>query len=77
MSFARKLRRKRIKEIKKDTRKRLRHVEESLNNMPNECSLCQKQFDKEEADTWTIKMSLDGAKLICPQCMEMLNESQD
>ena len=75
--LARKLKRNRLKALRKDTKQRLRHVEESLNNMPSECSLCSKQFDNEEADSWTIKMSMDGAKLLCPECMEGLNASKD
>ena len=76
-SLVRKLKRQRLKALRKDTKKRLRHVEESLNNMPSECSTCAKQFDNKEADSWTIKMSMDGAKLICPECMEALNASKD
>ena len=75
--LARKLKRNRLKTLRKDAKKKLRHVEESLNNMPNECSSCNKQFDNEEADSWTIKMSMDGAKLICPECMETLSASED
>ncbi len=76
-SFARKMKRRRLKELRKDTRRRMRHVEESIANMPNECSLCSKEFNNEEADAWTIKMSLDGATLICPDCREDTNESED
>lgn len=75
--LARKIRRKKLKELRKDTRKKLRHVEESINNMPNECSSCAKEFDNSESDSWTIKMSLEGAKLICPDCMEVSHESEN
>ena len=74
--FIRKLKRRRQKELKKEADQRIRNIEESLSNMPGECSLCDRQFDNEEADSWTIKMSLEGASLLCPDCKESQNESQ-
>ena len=76
-SFARKIRRRRLKEIRKDAQLKMRHVEESIANMPNECSLCSKEFDNEELDTWTIKMSMDGVQLICPECKENTVEGEN
>ena len=76
-SFARKMRRKRLKDLRKDAQRKMRHVEESIANMPSECSLCNKEFDNEEADTWTIKMSMDGAQLICPECKEKIDEGEN
>jgi len=75
--LARKIKRQRLLAMRKDTKKRLRHVEESLNNMPSECSSCGKQFNNEEADSWIIKMTMDGATLNCPECVEALNASED
>ena len=74
--FIRKLKRRREKELKKEANQRIRNIEESLANMPSKCSLCDRQFDNEEADSWTIKMSFEEASLICPDCKEMQNESQ-
>jgi hypothetical protein len=74
--FIRKLKRRRQKELKKEASQRIKNIEESLSNMPSECSSCRRQFDNDEADSWSIKMSFEDATLLCPDCKEAQNESQ-
>ena len=75
--FARKLRRNLIKQKKKKLDEQIRNVEDSLQNMPKECSSCGAEFNQEESDTWTIRVTMDGASLTCPACKEVQNESKD
>jgi len=75
--LARKLRRKKIKQLKKDTRNRLRKVERSIEDMPSECGTCGKSFENEDTEKWAIKIDLDGASMTCPTCREASYESQD
>ena len=68
--FARKLRRKKLKEKKKEWDNRLRGIEDSLSNMPKNCSFCDAEFKNENTEEWIIKVGLEGAQLICPDCRE-------
>ena len=76
--FARKLKRKRLKNLKKSTQKQLKKVEKSIDNMPQECSHCGQPFVNENTEKWTIKIDLNGATMTCPECREeSADESQD
>ena len=76
-NLKRKLKRKKLNEIRKRTKKQLKNVEKSLNNMPQSCGRCDKPFDTSESEKWMIRVGMNGAVLTCPECREELYESQD
>ncbi len=66
----RKLRRKKLNESRKIAKKRIKTVERSLANMPQNCHVCSRGFDKEDIDKWMLRVDLNGAVMTCPQCYE-------
>ena len=77
-NFARKIKRKKARQNKKFAQKKLKEVEESITNMPEQCAQCGRGFNQEEADSWTIKISLEeGAIMTCPECQEINSASED
>ena len=66
----RKLRRKRQNAQKKSAKKQIRNVEKSLQNMPQNCHVCSRGFDKEDIDKWMLRVDLNGAVMTCPQCYQ-------
>ena len=75
--FKRKFKRKKLNDIRKRTKKQLKNVEKSLNNMPQNCGSCGKPFDSSESEKWMIRVGLEGAVLTCPECREEIYESQN
>ena len=75
--FKRKFKRRKLNEIKKRTKKQLKNVEKSLNNLPQQCSGCNTPFESSEADKWTIRVGMDGALMTCPKCREEIYESKN
>ena len=75
--FNRKLKRKKLNEIKKRTKKQLKNVEKSLNNIPLQCASCEAPFASDEADKWMIRVDMGGAVMTCPKCREGIYENEN
>ena len=72
MSFLKKIKRK----IKKEADKEFQKTLNMYTNLPKECGMCQKEFDKDDKDmlkTWniTVKKTKGEANLYCPECWGM------
>lgn len=71
-SLSRKIKRKKIKKLKKETAKSMRQVSKALDSMPKSCQVCQKPFDKTDVPNsyeWNIEIFDEGnCNLTCPEC---------
>jgi hypothetical protein len=71
-SLSRKMKRKKIKKLKKDTTRSMKQVSKVLDSMPKSCKLCQKAFDKTDIPNsyeWNIEVFDEGTcNLTCPEC---------
>jgi len=70
---------KRKKDIK-DEKQAEKELQNKISNifLPDNCSLCNKDFDKrsrEMAMTWMVVTEDDTKALICPQCWEKSKNS--
>jgi hypothetical protein len=66
-SLAKKLRRKKEKDAKKEFSKKAG----LFNKLEDECLVCEKDFDKKNKDmvmTWSVVVSGDSVRLYCPEC---------
>ena len=67
----RKLKRAVEKKAAKDTKKVLRGISEKINEMPDQCSSCEKKFDnKLHLDTWKVVIKAGLFSLLCPDCQK-------
>ena len=73
----RKLRRKKLNAIRKRTKKQLKNVEKSINNLPQQCASCEAPFVSAEADKWMIRVGMNGAVMTCPKCREEIYENEN
>ena len=76
-NFKRKMKRSRLKALKKKVKKQLKNVEDSINNLPQECGTCQAPFESKDADKWMIRVGLEGAVMTCPACREEIYASEN
>lgn len=72
MSWLKKFKRKKQKEANKEFEKAVN----MYTNLPKECLLCKKEFDKDNKDmlkTWnlTVKKAKGETNLYCPECWNM------
>ena len=72
MTWLKKFKRKRQKEANKEFEKAVN----MYTNLPKECNMCQKKFDKDNKDmlkTWniTVKKAKGETNLYCPECWKM------
>ena len=72
--LARKIRRKKAKEDLKEAQKRMADAFSNI-VLPDNCTLCQKPFDKksrEHAMNWMVNVIREQKILTCPECWEKL-----
>ena len=75
MSFKRKIKRKQEKEAKKQLKKDIAQKVNMFDELPDECSACQKTFDKKDREmvmSWNVVVrEQEGiVRLYCPGCWE-------
>ena len=71
-NLKRKIKRKLKKDLKKGTTKELQKKLKSI-FLPDNCSLCDKDFDKKNRDmamNWMVVAKDDKKALVCPPCWE-------
>ena len=75
MSFGRKMRRSKQKELKKQARKEAKKIEKAISKMPTHCGECNTPFDRSidaALDSWKIAVYDDGPiHLVCPACVPL------
>lgn len=79
MGLNRKLKRRRMKEQAKKTRKALKNMVNRMNSLGDECSNCSAPFDRsdvEETSKWMVYVIDNKPHLICPDCNEMIKEAK-
>ena len=72
--------RKRIKALRKELKKRMTKVKESLGNIPKTCKTCDEKFvkDRKRCLDWKISVSAtSGITVTCPSCVKKLEGSID
>ena len=72
--LARKIRRKKAKEDLEEAQKRMADAFSNI-SLPDNCTLCQKPFDKksrEHATNWMVNVIKEQKILTCPECWEKL-----
>ena len=45
--------------------------------LPSQCDVCQKEFDKKDADmikSWSVVVKQEIVRLFCPECIEKTKE---
>jgi predicted RNA-binding Zn-ribbon protein involved in translation (DUF1610 family) len=75
MSFKRKIKRKQEKEAKKQLKKDIAQKVNMFDKLPDECSACQKGFDKKDREmvvSWNVVVREQEkiVRLYCPECWE-------
>ena len=72
-SLSRKMERKGIAKRRKQTEKDMAQKMNMFDRMPDECSACEKSFDKRDRDmvmSWNVvvRAEEDVVRLYCPEC---------
>ena len=75
----RKIQRQKAVEAKKEVEKELTNKIGMFGRLPDECSACQKPFDKkskEMAQTWIVVVRNEEklVRLFCPECVDKVKE---
>jgi hypothetical protein len=75
MSLKRQIKRKREKKAKKELAKEVKRQVGLFRLLPEQCTLCQKDFDKTSREahmTWRVAVNEEHQKvvLVCPDCQE-------
>jgi len=86
MSFKRKIKRKQEKEANKQLKKDIAQKVNMFDKLPDECSACQKGFDKKDREmvmSWNVVVREQEkiVRLYCPECWgkakSIIKELQD
>tara|TARA_R110002020_G_scaffold372957_1_gene584374 strand:- start:53 stop:310 length:258 start_codon:yes stop_codon:yes gene_type:complete len=51
-----------------------------FNKLPEQCNICQEQFDKQDKDmvqSWSVVVKQEVVRLFCPQCINKAKEVID
>ncbi len=76
----RRARRQMQKEIGKEASENLAEKIFQFNKLPENCSACQKEFDKKNKDmiqSWSVVVKQEVVRLFCPDCINKTKESID
>tara|TARA_R100000808_G_C2044489_1_gene82638 strand:- start:233 stop:508 length:276 start_codon:yes stop_codon:yes gene_type:complete len=72
--LARKIRRKKANKELKEAQKKMADAFSNI-GLPDNCTLCQKSFDKKSRDhamTWMVNVIREQKILTCPECWQKL-----
>ncbi len=73
----RKQRRALHKNLDKNTAANLTEKISQFDKMPQQCSACQKAFDKKDKDmvkSWSVVVKQEVVRLFCPDCIKAAKE---
>ena len=73
----RKQRRAISKHITKDVSENLAQKISQFGNLPQQCSACQKEFDKKDksmVESWQVVVNQEIVRLFCPECINAAKE---
>ena len=76
----RKLRRDLEKKMGKETTENIADKIFQFNQMPEQCSACQKKFDKKDKEmvqSWNVLVKQEVVRLFCPEFIEKTQEVID
>ena len=78
-NISRKAQRQKALDAKKETEKILNQQVNMFSRLPDECSACQKPFDKkskEMAQNWIVVVRSEQklVRLFCPECIDKVKE---
>lgn len=74
--FSRKLKRSKVLEKRKESKKTIKETIQNLNSIPEQCTFCKKDFNlAKDADSWMVNYSTGTdlpVQLSCPSCYKEL-----
>ena len=73
----RKTRRKLENQMGKDASENLAEKIFQFNKLPEQCSACQKGFDKKDKDmvqSWNVVVKQETVRIFCPECIKKTQE---
>ena len=73
----RKQRRRLDKHMGKDTAESLAQKISQFGKLPQQCSACQKEFDKQDkqmVQSWSVVVKQEVVRLFCPECINTAKE---
>ncbi|MAH44434.1 hypothetical protein CMI37_01305 [Candidatus Pacearchaeota archaeon] len=73
----RKIRRDLEKKLGKEATDEMSEKIFQFNKLPEECSACRQQFDKQDKDmvqSWTVVAREETVRLFCPECIRKTQE---
>jgi len=76
----RKTRRSLEKKMGKDASDNLAEKIFQFNKLPEQCSACQKEFDKKNKDmvqSWNVVVRQETVRVFCPECIKKTQEIID
>tara|TARA_R110000824_G_scaffold323162_1_gene510078 strand:+ start:123 stop:368 length:246 start_codon:yes stop_codon:yes gene_type:complete len=76
----RKIRRHLEKKMGKEPTKDLAAKISQFNELPDQCSACQKEFDKKDksmVQSWNVVVKQEAVRIFCPECIKKTQEILD
>ncbi len=79
MGLSRKLKRRRLKEQGKATKKILKNIAKRMNSLGDTCANCPRPFDRsnqDDTEKWMVYVVDNQPNLICPDCFKLIQEAK-
>lgn len=65
------------KQVGSDAQEKMAEKVAQFGKMPEQCDICQKQFDKKDKqmiESWSVVVKQEVVRLFCPDCMSTAKE---
>tara|TARA_B100001094_G_C18040179_1_gene724596 strand:- start:690 stop:935 length:246 start_codon:yes stop_codon:yes gene_type:complete len=65
------------KQVGADAQEKMAEQVAQFGKMPEQCDICQKQFDKKDKqmiESWSVVVKQEVVRLFCPDCMNTAKE---